>query len=181
MKSWLPDNKDLETWVKAIWDPFDYRDSTAARGKALTSRRQIFAILVLFNAQTKIASFIREELWDKDLPFIQNENNKWVYHPRRSQNESCFVESLNRLEVHDADSFGNYQWFMLSPIFNMAANRVIHYDLHPRITLPFLEHERGHNPALIGGQGEVSRIKVHESHYVLTESMKDPVSLLPAK
>ncbi|KAI1214232.1 uncharacterized protein F4807DRAFT_118455 [Annulohypoxylon truncatum] len=174
VQSWLPKDRSLEVWVEAIWDKFDYDEHAARRRKAFTSRRKIFAILVLFKAQTKIALFIREELYDKDLPFVQNEENKWVHYSLKSQNEQRLVECLNQLEVHDADSFDNYQWLMLSPIFNMAEDKVIHYDLHARITLPYLEHELAHDPGLIGVKGDVSRIRIHESHYTLGSSMKDP-------
>ncbi|KAI0892475.1 kinase-like domain-containing protein [Annulohypoxylon nitens] len=171
---WLPEDRDIEIWVRAIWDTFSYNDNTTASPIALTSRRRIFAILVLLNAQRKIASFIREELFDKDLPFIQNKKDEWVSYIQTGQERSCPVSSLSQLDKRDADSFDNYQWFMLSPIFDMAGGRVIHYELHCRITLPVLEHELGHNPTLIGGQGEVSRIKMHGSHYVLQTAMKDP-------
>ncbi|KAI0882889.1 uncharacterized protein GGS22DRAFT_195613 [Annulohypoxylon maeteangense] len=170
IQSWLPQDRNIDIWVKAIWDTFDYDDRNTTRRKAFTSRRKIFAVLTLFNAQTEIASFIREGLWDKDLPFVQNDDKKWVYHPHRRQSKPTLVESLNRMDGHDADSFDNYQWLMLSPIFNMGVDRIIHHDLHPRIILPFLEHEKGCNPTMIGGQGEVSRVKIHESHYISVNS-----------
>ncbi|KAI1415564.1 kinase-like domain-containing protein [Hypoxylon sp. FL1857] len=172
IQSWLPEDRNLDIWTKAVWDTFDYLDHATKR-KAFTSRKKIFAILVLFNAQTRIASFIREGLWDKDLPIEQNNENKWVCYPNGKSSKACTLECMNGLSGQDADSFDTYQWLMLSPIFNMAEDRVIFYDLHPRITLPFLELERGKDPALVGGQGEVFRVKIDESHCILNRSMGD--------
>ncbi|KAI0139977.1 hypothetical protein F4776DRAFT_569969 [Hypoxylon sp. NC0597] len=177
IQSWLPEDRNLEIWTKAVWDTFSYSDPVTKRN-AFTSRKKIFAILVLFNAQARIASFIRGGLWDKDLPFEQTNENRWVSRPNGISGKACTIESLNWLKGLDADNFDIYQWHMLPPIFNMAEDKVIFYDLHPRIPLPFTDLESGQNRDLVGGQGEVFRVKIDESHYILDKSAKDQVSLV---
>ncbi|OTA57630.1 hypothetical protein K449DRAFT_131949 [Hypoxylon sp. EC38] len=137
--------EDLDGWVDKIWEKSECFDPNTGR-KTVSTRRKIFAISVLVKVPEKIQSFINEELWDKDLPFILNFERKWECYLHGHQNEARIVECLNNLNdwsTFEADSFYNYQWFMLSPIFNMADENVIFYSLHGRIILPF---EKGNEP-----------------------------------
>ncbi|KAI1655237.1 kinase-like domain-containing protein [Daldinia decipiens] len=77
-------DKNLSTWVNEIWDEFEYVDLVTGQ-KMYTSRRKIFAVLILLNDPKKIESFIREDLWDKDLPFIKNAEGKWLCNTEGNQ------------------------------------------------------------------------------------------------
>ncbi|KAI1370664.1 kinase-like protein [Hypoxylon crocopeplum] len=181
---WLPKEKNLDTWVRAIWDTTGYA-SHATRPKALTSRRKIFAILVLSNMQHEIASFILEGIWDKDLPFESTgKDGPWVYHPSGHRTETRDVECFEKWSSHDKDIFDTYQWRMLSPIFDMTDGKATLYHLHSRIALPFIEEIQLNQEAptaILGGQGVVSRVEIHRAHYKLEDLAKDQPKVFAIK
>ncbi|KAI1774285.1 hypothetical protein F4818DRAFT_419468 [Hypoxylon cercidicola] len=170
----LPKEKDLDYWVSAVWD-------RSKVGKKYTSRRKIFAALVLFNAPEKIISFIDEVLWDKDLPFVLNDDNKWEC---QGQSETRIVKCLsnpNEWSWRDLDSFESYQWRMLSPIFDMAEGKVIFYHLHRRIPLPFKDSEHVDEDPLGGGFADVARVLIYPGHYKQSNSIDDPLNAFAIK
>lgn len=169
----LSKEKDLDSWVSAIWDMVE------SEPKTHTSRRKIFAVLVLLNAPEKIGLFIDEDLWDKDLPFIREADNKSKWLTSQGQGEARIVECLsnpNGWKGHVLDLFNLYQWRMLSPFFNMVDGRVEFQRFHRLIPLPFEEDEKYNEEDLSGGSADVRRVLIHRSHYNLSNSTKDPVS-----
>ncbi|OTB15860.1 hypothetical protein K445DRAFT_300642 [Daldinia sp. EC12] len=162
---------DLSVWVDEVWNEVEYIDHETEQTMR-TSRRKIFAVLVLLNVPERIMSFVGEDLWDRDLPFRTNIERKWVC--RTNRNEERIIKCLNNpheWNKRDSDSFGSHQWCVLSPVFDMTQGEVIFQPLHSRIPLPFVE-ESGidDGDVLGGGYGDVSRVLIHPAHYRLDTS-----------
>ncbi|KAI1400293.1 hypothetical protein F4819DRAFT_378459 [Hypoxylon fuscum] len=172
----LSNDEDLENWVRHVWGESEYVDHATGQ-KTLTSRRKIFAVLVLLNVPAKIKSFIEEGLWDKDLPFVLNSEHKLECQSNGGQKEARIVQCLNdphEWNGRDVDMFNMYQWYMLAPIFKMIDGTVNFYNLHERVPLPFVdENDHGEGDSLAGGYGDVWRVSIHPAHYELCNSTKD--------
>ncbi|KAI1214230.1 kinase-like protein [Annulohypoxylon truncatum] len=167
----LSPEKDLETWISQVWDISECTDNDPKR-KIATTRRKMFAVLVLLKVPEKIQLFINEGFWDKDLPFVRSVDQKWTSQANGHQCKARIVECLNNLKDwknHEVDSFFNYQWLVLAPIFNMADEKVMFYHLHRSITLPFESEDSGvdneDDDFLGGGYSDVTRVSIHPAHY----------------
>ncbi|KAM0809590.1 putative Protein kinase domain-containing protein [Seiridium cardinale] len=107
---------------------------------------KIFAILVLIDRVEYIREFIKAKLWDRDLPFTKKRD---LYRPLPSYDQE------DKLHM-----FFDYQWHVDIPTFDLAPDEVHKKRFHNLTRLPFLETE----VKSYGGQGEVSKVKVHPAH-----------------
>lgn len=133
-----------------------------------TTRRKIFAILVLMQKLETISDFIDEGLYDNDLPFILAEGpEKWLRelktNRKRNGNQQP-VKLFKGWKIHEIESFDRYQWQLLGPYFVLNTKKhpkVRHYALDSHTILPFIEDEE----VKPGGFGDVSRVKIHPAHH----------------
>ncbi|KAI0110210.1 kinase-like domain-containing protein [Daldinia grandis] len=179
----LSGNKSCDILANEVWDKSEQIDRITGR-MVLTSRRKIFAVLVLLQAPEKIESFINENLWDKDLPFVKD-GTEWNCdtngHPKKPRIVEC-LNNPNEWDSRNADGFYYYQWLVMSPVFNMVDGKVIFYHLQEPIILPFERvGERDEEYSLIGGFGDVSRVSIHPAHYYLGNSMKTQQNIFAVK
>ncbi|KAF4634373.1 hypothetical protein G7Y89_g3744 [Cudoniella acicularis] len=157
----------LENFANEIWKV------TKIRGKE-TTRRKIFAILGLIEECGDIVNFIRNGLYDIDLPFVLAPHKA---HPGRPQ---LWRKGMNgklepiqflikwRTPVHE--SFHHNQWQLIAPYFRLLTEsdgKVLHYPLDDHIILPFIEDDEvKQNPRPAeGGYGDVWRVKIHPAHH----------------
>ncbi|KLU82102.1 serine/threonine protein kinase [Magnaporthiopsis poae ATCC 64411] len=159
-----------------------------------TTRRKLFAILVMMDKVLAIVDFIQENILDRDLPFVyQHTPGK----PRGRSTQALLpilcrkcvppgggdasmvpvksMESWIRMEI---EYFHDNQWTMLAPFLqlsNPGAPKVHHYPLDYHSILPFVGFE-GPDDALdglmemqeiTGGFSVVHRIQIHEHHHNL--------------
>ncbi|KAH8652263.1 kinase-like domain-containing protein [Xylariales sp. PMI_506] len=166
--------KDLEFYTDMIWNTHRYPDRFGH--SSLTSRRRIFAILVLFSKTERIFSFIEDGLWDKDLPFVFNKaKSQYEYRPNNNNNKTQWqpVQCLNQWdEDHEKESFCTYQWWMLSPFFDMKNGKISsHSAFFSQIALPFINDDDHRRDCQHGGFGEISRVRIHQAHHNLWETV----------
>lgn len=157
----------LEHFADNIWQV------TKVQGKG-TTRRRIFAILALMEQCEDIVDFIRDGIYDSDLPFIlldEGHQGRPQLHRRRKSGKLepiQFLSSKWKINVHE--SFDRNQWQLLAPYFELlteSSPRVLHYPLASDIVLPFIEDDEvkrdaGHSE---GGFGDVWRVKIHPAHH----------------
>jgi serine/threonine protein kinase len=163
--------------VDKIWE------AEQSRKSSLTTRRKIFAILVLIGEVPAITDFIDERLYDCDLPFLfqdgagEREGSYDVYRevkdpPAKTKLiELGFFHNWKDNALH---SFDQNQWQLLAPYFQLVSTdnpKVSHYDLPSHIVLPFIEDTiLDEPPAQHGGSADVRRVKIHHAHQNLWTS-----------
>ncbi len=143
----------------------------------LTTRRKIFAILVLVNNVPAISDFIAEGIFDSHLPFLFRDGTGErvgtfnVYRRLKGQGGEldCEIE-IEFFQQWDDDKLGSFessQWQVLAPYFSLASkdNKLMHYNLDDLSVLPFIEDYKVDEPlAQHGGSADVRRVKIHKSH-----------------
>jgi hypothetical protein len=139
-----------------------------------TSRRKIFAILVLIQKVASILDFIKHGLYDKHLPFILTEG-PGPGHSQLSRKRNGgaiepipFCQDPNVWPTYLLECFQNYQWQLLAPYFELSAKsqpKVLHYNLEANSILPFTEVDKENTSAHRGGFGDVWRVKIHPAHH----------------
>ncbi|KAF1948782.1 kinase-like protein [Byssothecium circinans] len=153
--------EDRESYADKIWKTYPSPEST--------TRRKIFATLVLTGKVETILDFIEENVHDVDLPFYFPKDGTCV----RCRNGNI-IESFHKSNVwraRDKDSFDQYQWFMLSPYFELSCDRipkVRKYAVEDRAVLPFIDESSPtkEQPYLVeGGFSIVKKVKLHAAHY----------------
>lgn len=141
-----------------------------------TSRRKIFATLVRIDKAAEITHFIKEGLYDSDLPFYfpsAYEDHKPVYRRTERGEEipiHCFM--VPRWRPFDRETFAQYQWEFQAPFFivtptNGRRGRPRHYPLENDTILPFIEdyEGEGRGDMISAGSSEVWRVRIHRAHH----------------
>ena len=145
--------------------------TTSPAGPTYTSRRAIFATLVLMEQAQSIRKFIESELWDCHLPFeIKKREGKSITSPYYDayDNEGRLIPDacFSGWKTADWESFDSKQWQTLAPYFVIASQRgakPVCYNLnYPKAMLPFTEKDAAAEP---GGFSDVWRAQVHPSHF----------------
>ncbi|KAK9776856.1 putative Protein kinase domain-containing protein [Seiridium cardinale] len=135
-----------------------------------TSRRKLFAILIMLGIPDRIGLFIKENIWDIHLPFQKNSvTREWESHGPGGTMEPLVVPCFNddAWQTPLADLFDTYQWYMLAPVFDMRHETMMHYLLHENTPLPFIKHSLNEAVVINGGFGEVRKVMIHPAHHNL--------------
>ncbi|KXX83293.1 Serine/threonine-protein kinase H2 [Madurella mycetomatis] len=115
-----------------------------------TSRRKIFALLVLIDKISAVEAFIDCGLYDCDLPFILKRRNGRPLmvsssdRLRESEGESKLSLCFKGWRVHDMEAFYERQWQFLAPFLSLATQgdpEARHYQFLDSIILPFVEDD----------------------------------------
>jgi hypothetical protein len=139
-----------------------------------TSRRKIFAILVLLQKVAPILHFIEHDLYDKDLPFILIEGPGPGYFQLSRKRKGgatepiAFCQDPNAWPTYLLECFESYQRQLLAPYFELSTKskpKVLHYNLEGNRILPFIEVDKKNASAHCGGFGDVWRVKIHPAHH----------------
>lgn len=134
-----------------------------------TTRKKLFAILVLTGHVLSILDLVDEKIFDLHLPFMKI-NGKLALQGH-SEHQGAKIASFSRWDSRGHDLFYIYQWQMLAPWFVLSSKeqpKVLKYSLHAKIPLPFiknLESDETQDLATSGGFGDVQRVTIHPAHY----------------
>jgi hypothetical protein len=153
----------------------------------LTTRRKIFAILVLVENVPAITDFIDEGIFDCHLPFLfrdgtgERSGTLDVYRKLKVRegepDREIEIEFFQEWDDLKLESFKSSQWQVLAPYFQLVSkdNKVMHYNLDDRSVLPFIEDYKVDEPlAQHGGSADVRRVKIHKSHQNIRIVSADP-------
>lgn len=166
--------RDLVRNTDAICRTFEYHGEHS-KHSSKTSRRKIFAILLLIEKPDKILDFIQEGLHDSDLPFRKDPENgqrgEWQF--KNKDEPAKPLACFKHWSPLFLDLFDEYQWYTLSPFFSRAegsdraSERVLHYRLEDRHILPFIVDEEHHaDPSIrMSGFGAVWMVQIHPAHH----------------
>jgi len=142
---WLLAEKYPQAVDEELWSRFtDIFDPSLQK-----SRRRILGILVFMKSLTLIEGFIRENIWDGDLPF------------KYPNSHSGTTQLMKDWDRNDIDLFYMYQEMFFVPYFNIQDQKLLSYDLDRDIRLPFQKFERKTS----GGTGIVHQVEIHPSHH----------------
>ncbi|KAF2635190.1 kinase-like protein [Massarina eburnea CBS 473.64] len=149
---------DREKYANDIWETYS--------SPKPTTRRKLFATLVLLEKTETILDFISEGTHDNDLPFRFSRANKVRY--KNGKPVEAFWKS-NIWKEMEKDLFKMYQWYMLSPYFEMScelAPKVNHYIIEDRVVLPLVSQSTAEQTDIIqSGFSVVIKMKFHNAHY----------------
>ncbi|KAF2687627.1 kinase-like protein [Lentithecium fluviatile CBS 122367] len=142
--------------------------------KDYTTRRKIFAILVMMRRADAIVDVLKEGIYDDDLPFqIDNSPGMPVYRRKREGKAQILIRFFEEWEIDQRETFDKYQWQMTAPYFKLSykpGKKVLHYVLEPQAVLPFIEetlsdNSSGHSVDFSGGTSTVRKLKIHRAHH----------------
>ncbi|KAI0547201.1 kinase-like domain-containing protein [Xylaria curta] len=136
---------DLKSLVDQILPHYSCSDSATALTRS-PSRRKLFAILVMLGVPGRILSFIQENIWDNHLPFQRNpDTQRWKCNDIINSNKLLEIARSedNIWSPQLKDLFEVYQWYFLSPVFDMGGPELMHYHLHINTRLPFIKSNLG--------------------------------------
>ncbi|KAJ8131326.1 hypothetical protein O1611_g2302 [Lasiodiplodia mahajangana] len=153
----MPMNGDDEKSVARKILPRPPWPNSTAVGMDSTSRRKLFAIVVLIGQPENILSFIREGIWDRHLPFWKDPiTREWKCRDSsdgdRILRVPCFEDEL--WSPSSKSLFQMNQWLFLSPVFDMTGPKLMHYPLSPKVCLPFIEDSPNDGSPVEGGFGQ---------------------------
>lgn len=161
---------EVDSLAHAICDEVSPTSSSSRAGD-LTTRKRIFATLVLMERVDSIELFIQDDLFDVHLPFqlpSDHYGNVPLYwtSTRDGEEASNAIALFTDWRPHEREMFEKYQWQFLAPFFHFN-RRPQHYVLQDGIILPFVEdlEGKGHEPIISGGFSEVWRVQIHDAHY----------------
>ncbi|KAF2134966.1 kinase-like protein [Dothidotthia symphoricarpi CBS 119687] len=173
---------DLSTITADICEP---RETPGGKS---SSRQRIFAVLCMLQKASEIVSFIRENIFDSDLPFIFDLHSV----PRRdvccTSDQGFKPVRLFSSEIWrpmERELFYHYQGQLLAPLFRFsydAGQKVMHFPLKDEVVLPFIEDTLTDGDVLgktlqrEGGFSFVRKVKIHPAHYTAnpkTQAKKD--------
>lgn len=147
-----------ETYDFAMDEELEDKFATIMDRKSGRSRRRTLGVLVLMSKVAHIEHFIREDIWDDDLPLERlAENSKGCVVTRKSENDKL-MNTWSRAEI---ELFCSYQKMFFVPFFNMSVDRLCSYELQSNIRLPWKVFEHKTN----GGFGVVHKVEIHPSHH----------------
>lgn len=175
VRSWGIENKaDVDYFTKAIVNRHTLleRDGSADDGKfCLTSRRRLFAILIMVGKAESIRDFVSEFIFDRHLPFTVDQEHKTMKVRCNRGRELANVLAFSSWSDRDLDLFDLYQWQLLAPYFALSSKdepKIHTYTLEGMKPLPFVmdptlkeDEDKG---LAVGGFGEVRRVMIHKGH-----------------
>ncbi|KAI1275939.1 kinase-like domain-containing protein [Xylaria sp. FL0933] len=159
----LPNGDDPRSFLEQIL-PVDFGSNPGATRNSPPSRRKIFTILTMLGTPEMIFSFIRQGIWDSDLPFPRMfKSEAWESSDHSGSDEPPEVTRFKN-DIKDPrarDLFEKYQWYLLSPVFDMSGPDLMHYPLYRKTPLPFIPDDQARAR---GGFGEVRKVNIHPAH-----------------
>ncbi|KAK3347281.1 hypothetical protein B0T25DRAFT_298288 [Lasiosphaeria hispida] len=153
-------------------DPVKPTSNNTTTTASFTSRRAIFAVLVLMEQALSIRKFVRAGLWDCHLPFRMGRREPegdpyYVMYDNEGRRipDACF----DGWKTSEWEMFVAKQWQTLAPYFAFEMRKqgkTLHYNLdHPNVILPFVRDGAATKRPEQGGYAEVSQVQVHNAHH----------------
>ncbi|KAH0443591.1 hypothetical protein CcaCcLH18_00904 [Colletotrichum camelliae] len=127
-----------------------------------STRRRIFAILVLIDQTSLISGFMGNDLTDSILPISFCSNGVRSSLGLRENVIRCFTGFPHRV----LDDFGSAQWALLVPIIGEYSNSVQALNLDHEYILPFIVDSTMEGGAMTirGGFSTIYKVKIHKAH-----------------
>ncbi|KAK8863431.1 kinase-like domain-containing protein [Apiospora arundinis] len=145
-----------------------------------SSRRMVFAILVMEENVRYIDHFIDNKIFDINLPVSWDDSSSdkhvRVRRPKGSElsTRCCFSD----WDAKDLRKFCDNQYRVITPFLHVSNKEVYFYKMNPNIRLPFTEWEYKKK----GGYGSISRVRIHKAHHGFTPSpSSDPNPVFAVK
>jgi hypothetical protein len=158
-------SEELDRYTSRIYDLIPFENETASGAPVKpSSRRLIFAILVMSGLQDTIFDFIRERFFDKNLPFCWSLEAAAKNTVPEGPNPPVFAKFMAGWKNSDRSAFDQFQWHMLAPNFDMTLGQMNHYPLLPCQPLPFLQSE-DRQQVVQGGFSRVYKVEIHPAHH----------------
>ncbi|KAH8200094.1 hypothetical protein TruAng_005762 [Truncatella angustata] len=167
---------DNPSWPAQICNIITYRDDNER--KRNTSRRKIFATLVMIKEVQLVNDFLTQGIWDSHLPLkvCKDEGKENTLCPRNNKSKPALSNEndILRWSFNDVGLFESHQWFVTVPYFTKVTepmDKVHFYPLSSNDILPFiecletLEDEKERRSFLFGHNATVDRIKIHPDHH----------------
>ncbi|KAF2477885.1 kinase-like protein, partial [Lindgomyces ingoldianus] len=157
--------KDRHTLAGQIW--------RAPSSKQKTTRRKIFAVLALMQKIDSILDFIEEGVYDNRLPFVYAEDQVEVCCKKTGQPIKLFQDKA-RWKPHEKDLFQTYQWWMMTPYFQLSCEgekTVRRMPVEDLAVLPFTDVKTTSE----GGFSVVRKVKIHSAHHNAQDFSVQPV------
>jgi hypothetical protein len=158
--------EQLDNLTAQIWEVNPTSRSKASSKK--TTRRKLFAILALIEKLDQIVEFIKEGLYDIDLPFVLSTGSRKGLRQLDRKGEDGELHPISLFadwKTIELEYFNNSQWELLAPYFHLSTKKdpkILHYNLENETIMPFTEdHEVKHT----GGYGDVWKVKIHPAHH----------------
>lgn len=127
------------------------------------SRRMILATLLCVNKVESITCFIKDKIYDIDLPLRRHRHrNQVVFHRKDDTEDDPALESPTGWDFNSLDQFCTAQYNFLIPFFDMSPGSAHFYKIeNTHIRLPFVEWYEQTS----GGYGTVRRTRIHRAHH----------------
>jgi hypothetical protein len=121
-------------------------------------RRRILGVLIHMSRFSHIEYFIREDIWDDQLPLalLPSSDTKSI-RTRTSENHNLMKD----WPTDDIELFLSYQKLFFIPFFDIREDGLCFYDLNSDVTLPWRVFERKTS----GGSGTVHKVEIDSSHH----------------
>jgi len=163
--------EDLDYLTKQVYNIASFpKDSKPDALK--TTRKKLFAILVMMERVPIIRDFIDGGIFDCHLPFLPGPDEdlcRKLGDGTLAPVISPSTEQGSAWGPPQTDLFLEYQWQMLAPYFKMCCEKepkVLDYILENKRVLPFFEDDDPNvNSILLGGMAEVYKVKIHPAHH----------------
>ncbi|KAL1794564.1 hypothetical protein ACET3X_006380 [Alternaria dauci] len=162
-----------ETYEFATLEELKNKFASIVDRRSGKSRRRILGVLVMMSQVAHIEYFIREGIWDDELPLERSTGStKWCVRTRSSENDKL----METWERKDIELFRTFQKMFFIPFFDMQDHRLCSYELESSIRLPWKVFQHKTN----GGFGVVHKVEIHPSHhnFVGSNSSVKPVFAL---
>ena len=133
----------------------------------ITTFRKIFALLVLIEAVSSVADFVREGVTDQDLPLVKHERTGELY---RKGGQFCVPRGCFKgWSPLKLENFQRYQWWLLATYFSPPDDDgvVKNYKLQDQHILPFLTPGNALTQPIdkTGGYGRVVMVNIPSDHH----------------
>lgn len=153
---------DRDSLIHDIWD------RPTSPSSIITTRRKIFATLILSEKVETIQDFIKEDIHDNDLPITFNEDEEADVAVCKG-GKVVRLFKPERWSGASRDNFDRYQWWLLSPYFHMSfrqSSKPLRYSLPNRTVLPYIESSTPEEQIYVkGGQSIVRKVRFHPEHF----------------
>ncbi|KAL8376853.1 hypothetical protein RB595_007807 [Gaeumannomyces hyphopodioides] len=167
---------ESEPLAKKICIPSPVKLDGGRKGQNQKStRRKLFATLVMMSKVKAIGCFIDEGIFDTHLPLHKTPDGDFLSLSTRPKEQ---IDCCKNWSVNDAELFDYHQWPFLSPFFADLERikdekaKVMHYVLQPRIVPPLqFPNTEVSDPGaeaeteVNGGFSTVFRVKFHPDHH----------------
>lgn len=129
--------------------------------------RLVFVVLIFIDEPALILDFIKDEVYDDDLPLVIMNKQGTDFQLARKTNERRPIKCFDKWKTTQRLAFENLQWQVTATVFSEVQKSSQSSSLHvieldDQGVLPLTEYDAG---SKIQGNSEVVRVKIHKAHH----------------